>query len=324
MVRFFLRRIIIIPVALILINFIGFTFAHITFQLQQAQTVFGSGREGATSVWPVYSVYAENVLRGDFGQMPQGVNTAISTTLARASGASLGLLGLAFVLSLAVGLVIGLASVKVEPPRTMPWLTFLSTIGLAMPSFYIGTLFVGGILLMSLRSGTEPILPVAGFGWDLHLILPVIALTIRPAMQIAQVTGSLLAGELGKRYVVAERSFGHTWDRIRWRRALKNILAPLLITIAGSFRILVAELVLVEWLFSWPGLGRLLVQTLVPPRISNLGGLADTSVFFLNPPLVAGLLVVFALMFLLTDMAATGLARIIDPRLRGVEEGFNG
>lgn len=320
MVGFFLRRLLMIPVAVILVNFLGFAFAHITYQMQQAQTVFGSGQEGITPVWSAYDEYLRGALQGDFGNMPIGVDQPISSSVASGSVASLGLLGLSFGLSITLGLVIGLASVRVNPPRTMPWLTLVSTIGLAMPSFYIGTLFIGGFLFLSLRGEGDPLLPISGFGWDIHLLLPALALTIRPAMQVAQVTGSLLAAELEKRYVVTARSIGHTWQVIRWNKALRNVLAPVFLTMAGSFRLLVAELVLVEWLFNWPGLGRLLVQTLVPPTISHLGGLGDTSVYFMNPAIIAALLVVFALWFLLADTLATGLARFIDPRLRVVEE----
>jgi peptide/nickel transport system permease protein len=176
------------------------------------------------------------------------------------------------------------------------------------------------VLLLASGKNAQPILPVAGFGWDAHLILPVLALAVRPTMQVAQMTAALLSAELGKRYVVAARSFGHTWHAIRWDKALRNILAPVLMTIAGSFRLLMTELVLVEWLFGWPGLGRMLVQTLVPPSMSTPGGHADLSVFLLYPPLVAALLVVFALLFLLADTLASGLARAVDPRLRAAEE----
>jgi ABC-type dipeptide/oligopeptide/nickel transport system permease component len=139
-------------------------------------------------------------------------------------------------------------------------------------------------------------------------------------MQIAQVTANLLMSELGKRYIVAARSFGHTWRAIRWDKALRNVLAPIILTMAGSFRLMMAELILVEWLFSWPGLGRLLVQTLVPPNLSSVGGMLNTSAFFLNPPLVAGLLTIFSLLFLLADLLASATAKIVDPRLRMVEE----
>jgi peptide/nickel transport system permease protein len=320
MLQFFLRRLLIIPFALVLVNFVGFSFAHITFQLQQLQTVYGSGKEGITPVWPEYASYARGILQGDFGKMPIGIDEPIAETLASASLASMGLVLLAFSLSIILGLTLGLAAVRVDPPRTMQWLTFSSTIGLAMPSFYIGTLLVSALLLGVLNSDAESFLPVAGFGWDNHLILPILALLIRPTMQIAQVTANLLSSELGKRYIVAARSFGHTWQSIRWDKALRNILAPIILTMAGSFRLLMAELILVEWLFSWPGLGRLLVQTLVPPNLSSVGGMLNTTAFFLNPPLVAGLLVVLSLLFLLADLLASGAAKLVDPRLRAVEE----
>jgi peptide/nickel transport system permease protein len=320
MLRFLLRRLLIIPIALVFVNFVGFAFAHVTFQLQQLQTVYGTGKEGITPVWPEYVRYANGVLQGNFGKMPIGIDEPILETLGRASVASLGLVTLAFVISTILGLALGLAAVRVDPPQTMHWLALTSTVGLAMPSFYIGTLLVSALLAGVLNDKVAAFLPVAGFGWDNHLILPVVALVIRPAMQIAQVSANLLSGELGKRYIVAARSFGHTWRAIRWDKALRNVLAPLILTLAGSFRLLMAEMVIVEWLFSWPGLGRLLVLTLVPPNLSNPAGMVNISAYFLNPALVAGLLTVFSLLFLLADLFASSTARLIDPRLRMMEE----
>lgn len=320
MARFVLRRLIVIPLALVLVHFAGFAFAHVTTQLQRAQTIFGSGKEGFTPVWPEYAAYMRGVLQGDFGQMPVGVDEPITASVRKASLASLGLLSLTFLVSLAAGLGLGLASVRVDPPRYAPWLSAVSTFGLALPSFYVGALLVGWIIYQTIQTGADPLFPVSGYGWDVHLVLPMLALAIRPAVQIAQVTGSLLSGELGKRYVVAARSVGHTWDVIRRDKALRNVLAPIIISVAGAFRVLVAELVLVEWLFAWPGIGRLLALTLVPPSLSGLGGMMHTSAYFLYPPLVAALLVVFALLFLLADLLATSLSRAVDPRLRVTEE----
>lgn len=320
MAKFAIRRVLLIPWILILVNFMGFSFAHITFQLQQSQSVYGSGEEGITPVWPEYHNYLKGVLRGDFGKMPIGVNEPVSRSILIASQSSLGLIALAFGFSIFLGLMIGLAAVRSDPPRTMHWLTLVATVGLAMPSFFVGTLLISSILFGVIHVKGEAILPVAGFGWDSHLILPVLALVIRPTMQIAQMTANLLSSELGKQYVIAARSFGHTWRSIRWDKALRNVLASIVLTIAGSFRLLMAELILVEWLFNWPGIGRLLVQTLVPPNLSGPGGLLDSSAFFLNPPLVAGLLVVFSFLFLVADMLASGVAQFIDPRLRVAEE----
>jgi len=325
MLRFVLRRLFIIPLALIGINFLGFSFAYLVSHFQRSQTIYGSGQERIEPVFPVYMEYARQAVKLDFGNMPIGVNEPIANAVAQATLNSLGLLGIAFVLSIIFGLILGLSAVWVDPPKTAGWLSVISTVGLAMPGFYVGTLFVGMLVMSALGSDRQPLLPVAGFGYDQHLILPVLALAIRPSVQVAQVAGSLLAGELGKRYVVAARAFGQTWHAIRWDKALRNVMAPVFLTFASSFRLLMAELLLVEWLFNWPGLGRLLVLTLVPPRMASIGGLLDTSIFFMNPPLIAALLVVFGLLFLLADSISTGMARVVDPRLRLVEEEhFNG
>jgi ABC-type dipeptide/oligopeptide/nickel transport system permease component len=146
---------------------------------------------------------------------------------------------------------------------------------------------------------------------------------LRPTVQIAHVTASLMSEELSKRYVTAARGFGHTWRDILRDKALRNILAPLFLTISSSFRILVAELLLIEWLFNWPGIGGMLVRTLVPPNVvGSLSGFTNVSVYFLNPPLLSLLLVLFGLLFYLVDTLASLLARWVDPRLEsaGPEE----
>jgi peptide/nickel transport system permease protein len=126
-----------------------------------------------------------------------------------------------------------------------------------------------------------------------------------------------MVGELGKQYIIAARSFGHTWHDIRWRQAMRNIIAAVILTIARTFRMLVGELVVVEWLFNWPGLGKLLASTLVPGRLStNLGA----SRMFLDPPTVAFDLLIIGALFLLTDLIASVLVRILDPRLKVQDE----
>jgi peptide/nickel transport system permease protein len=226
----------------------------------------------------------------------------------------LGLLTLALVLSVLIGLFLGFRAVHVNPPRTSQWLTLVSSVGLALPSFYVGTLFVVVSISYILWKGpgTDTPFPIRGFGWDIHLVLPTIALTVRPTVQIARVMSGLLVEELGKEYVLAARSMGHTWRAVRGRLALSNILATVILTVTGSMRLLVGELVLVEWLFQWPGLGRLLGWTLIPPLLSSGSG----GPLFLNPPVLAAVVTVLAAILLVTDFIAAVLARVVDPRLR--------
>jgi peptide/nickel transport system permease protein len=314
------RRLVLVPLVLVLINFSAFAYAHLAQYVQQASNPYGTGAQ-RPAVLPLYADYAQRLLRLDFGQMPNArPGESILDSLAPAAVASAGLLALAFVLSVAFGLALGLAAVRVEPARIAPWLTPFTTFGLAVPSFYVGLLMIGLAVYLALRGQSDFPLPLSGFGWDAHLIVPTLALMLRPTMQITQVAAGLLVEEIRKQYVVTARSVGNTWRTVRWKHALRNALAPVLLTIAGSLRLSIGELVLVEWLFSWPGLGRLLTLTLIAPNTASPAGVTGSHVvFFLNPPLLAALLTIFTLLFLLMDALASSLVRAADPRLRVVD-----
>ncbi len=314
MLRFILRRLALIPPALLLIDFLGYSYAHIVLPLRAARTPYLVGRPDPGPLFSSYFGYLERALRLDFGTVASGQSTTITTAdlIGRAIPASLGLLAIAMCASIFLGLTLGALAARTNPPRQARWLPILSTIGLAMPSFYLGTLLLLGVFSLVVEGSTGLLLPMQGMGWDEHLVLPTLALLVRPTVQIAQLTAGLLVDELGKLYVVSARSFGNSWSVVRWRHALRAILAPVVLTIASSFRLLVGELILVEWLFRWPGLGYLFAQTLIPPAISSSTG----SPVYLNPAVVATVLTVLAALFLLTDLAASITVRAIDPRLR--------
>lgn len=321
MLRFLLRRLLLFPLVMALANFAGFAYAHFALLAQRALNPFGAASQEAASIWQVYGAYVQGVTRGDLGVLPTIAKEPVGTAILKASGASLGLLTLAFLLSVVIGVTLGFAAVRHDPPSVARWLLPASALGLATPSFFIGALAIGILLIIMLRSGSDAqlLIPTQGFGWDAHLILPLLALTARPAAQISQVVSGLLLEELQMQYVVAARSRGTPWRTIRWRHVLRNFLAPALLAIAASFRIIVGELVLVEWLFAWPGLGRLLAFTLLPPATATMIGLSDAKPVFLHPPLVAALITVFSLLFLLADTTAASAARAVDPRLRKPE-----
>jgi peptide/nickel transport system permease protein len=323
MARFILRRLAFIPVVLVLVNFLGFTYAHYARPLRAARTPFAHAEE-AGPLLPAYQAYVADLLQLDFamqlnlpGNVRSNVAVTLGETLSSATKASLGLLALALGLSILLGFALGFRSVQNDPPGVSRWLTLVSTVGLAMPSFYIGSLFIMGLVFYVLWRGpeTDMPLPLDGFGWDQHLVLPILALMARPTVQLAQVTAGLLSGELSKQYVIAARSLGYTWRSIRSQYALRNVIAPIVVTIAGLLRLLVGELVLIEWLFRWPGLGRLLAWTLIPAQLSSARG----SPLFLNPQVMAAVLTLIAALFLLSDFIAALLVRIFDPRLRAPE-----
>jgi peptide/nickel transport system permease protein len=315
MTRFILRRLAIIPVVLLLINLLGFSYAHLFLPFRAARIPYLAARLEHQPLPQAYATYLQGALRLDFGTIP-GEEATIAGAIAHASVASLGLVMLALTASVGAGLALGLRAVRSKTLSISRWLTFLSTLGLAMPSFYIGSLLITAVFFYILVRSTSAPLPMQGYGWDLHLVLPTLALMVRPTVQIAQITANLTKGELGKRYVLTARSIGQSWRAVRRHHVLRSILAPVVLTVAGSARLLLGDLILVEWLFNWPGLGQLFALALVPGRTSRSMG----SPLFLNPPTVATVLTVFAALFLAMDLISAILVQVADPRHRATEE----
>ncbi len=307
MLQFALRRITIFPIILLLANFIGFAFAFSTAPFVTASDPYSLGTNKLPPVLPAYFDYLHNIFKGDFGRTFTGEPVLVN--ISRFGGASAGLIGIAMTISIILGIALGRLAVRRSKNGVAAWLTLISTIGLALPSFYIAILLIAlfiGIMLYAMSTATL-LIPFQGFGWDAHLILPVLALVIQPTVKIAQVTAGLLSEEMEKQYVVAALSFGHTFQKIKGKFAFRSILAPVVLTIAASLRIMIAELIIIERLFNWPGMGKLIASILSKNSLSG---------DLLAPPMIAAVLTMLVGIFLLVDFIATFLSRMIDPRLR--------
>lgn len=307
MIKFLLRRLAFLPLALLLANFIGFAFAFSVAPLVQSSNPYAIGGTELPPLLPDYWEYLQGVGRGEFGSTFTG--EPVLEAVSRFGSASLGLLGIAMGFSIFIGIFLGRLAVLRDRNGIAPWLTFISTLGLAFPGFYVAVLLIALFLFIFLYGTdlTTPLIPFQGFGWDAHLILPVAALSLQPIFKIARVTAGLLSEEMEKQYVLSELSFGFSFSSIKNKYAFRSVFAPILLTIASSLRLMIAELIIIERLFNWPGLGRLISSVL-----SAGSGSAD----LLSPALIAALLTVLVAAFLLIDLLATFAARLLDPRLR--------
>jgi len=307
MTRFILRRLALIPVVLLFANFLGFAYAYYVGPIQaQADPYSISGATiQRTGLLVEYWDYLSAAFQGDMGVLATG--ESVTSIILRSSTASLALLGIAFVLSMIVGIAVGFGAVRLVPPRVAGWLTLFSTMGLAAPAFYVGILLISlSVVYFIYGPSSKPLLPFQGFGWDAHLVLPTLALMVQPVAKIAQVTSNLLVDEMGQQYVIAARSFGNHLKKIRSHHAFRNVIAPVILVVSGSLRYMVAELIIIERLFGWPGIGRLFSSTLV---------ITSQSDNYLLPPLMAGLLTLLALLYLVADLIASILVRVYDPRI---------
>lgn len=309
MISFIMRRLTGLITILALANLAGFGYAYFILYRMNIQFLRGdyAQRFGESpSFTGLYGDYLQGVLRGNWGALDNG--QPVTEAIARLGVNSLGLVGLALLLSIVFGILLGWGAVRNDPPRTSGWLTVLSTVGLASPGFYIGIWLIAfSVFYLLSGMGTQPLLPFQGFGWDEHLVLPVLALMLRPMVQIAQLTAGLLAGELSKPYTVAARSFGYNQAAILRHVAFRNVAASVVLVISGSLRLLVAELIILERLFNWPGLGRLLAANLTISEVPN-------------PPVMAALIMALAAFFFIGDLFAALIARALDPRLQTAPE----
>lgn len=308
--RYILRRLAAIPFGLLLAHFAGFAYAHLVLPIQLANNPMSARAFTPDPLLPTYAAYWQGVFRGDFGSIPPA-GAPVLATVAEAALASFTLLAIALLIAILIGVPLGIRAVGREAGRIAPWLTALTTAALAMPGFYIGSLLITALLWYLIYGPTGMPLPVQGMGYDLHIVLPALVLAARPTAQIAQVTAGLMAAELDKQHIVTARSVGNSWRTIRRKHAFRNIIAPLAVAVFAALRLTVSELVIVEWIFSWQGLGRLLALILIAPM-----GFAFDSPLFLHAPTLAAVLAVLAGLFLIGDLASGIVARTADPALR--------
>lgn len=301
-----LGRLLLVPIAVVAANLLGYAYALVARAAYFAQNPF-TAQGDSPPFGETYLAYLQNALHLDFGNTPRAGQPVLSAAL-DALGYSLTLLLAAFVIGAVLGVLLGLLGARVSRmgPTTAGWLLPFTTVGLAAPSFYVG------IFALAIASALL-IRPNETLPEGVRTALPILALALRPAAQIAKTSAGLLVDEFGKQYVVTAKSIGNHWEAVRRKHVLPNVIAGVILNIGSAFRWIVAELIVVEWVFNWPGLGRLLGQTLIMPRTSDV---AQAGALFLHPPLLAMIFAILAGLFMLADLVTTLSAQSSDPRLR--------
>jgi oligopeptide transport system permease protein len=241
--------------------------------------------------------YLGNLAHGDFGPSLVYRDFSVTDLVAKGLPVSLTLGGLAMLLALAVGIVAGL----VAAVRPGGWLDqsvgIGSTLLTSIPSFVTAPLLV---LLFGLTLGW---LPVSGWedGAPANLVLPVIALALPVAGSIAKLTRAGLAGALAEDHVRTARARGLTPLKVLFRHALRPALVPVASYVAPAAAALLTGAVVIETIFSLPGLGRYFVQ----------GALNR------DYPLVLAVVTLYAALIILFNLIADLTYGWLDPRVRG-------
>lgn len=245
---------------------------------------------------PVYIQYFHwliNILQGDFGYSYRTDRPVLNEILARLP-ATIQLAIAGTILSLTIAIPIGVISATKQYSVIDNLSMTGALIGISMPNFWLGLLL---ILFFSVYLGW---LPVFGRGGIEHLILPAITLGTGMAAITTRLTRSSMLEVIRQDYITTAKAKGLSEKVIIWNHALKNALIPVVTVIGLQFGGLLEGAVIVETIFAWPGVGRLLVDSIFARDFAMVQG----CVFFMA--------IIYALVNLMVDISYAYL----DPRIR--------
>jgi peptide/nickel transport system permease protein len=244
-------------------------------------------------IWVQYGTFVSSLVRGDLGQSFYYRTPVLELYLSRLPN-SLLLAGAAMTLSLLIGIPTGIiAAVRVNRWWDSAGKIF-ALLGLSLPSFWVGLVM---ILFFSVYLGW---LPSSGSGTVWHLIMPAFALGWYFAAAHMRLTRSSMLEVLGSEYVKLARIKGLPEALVIGKHAFKNALIPVL-TLAGiNLVIMVNVAVVVETVFAWPGIGRLLYE----------------GISFRDFPVVQATVLLGGAMIVFVNLLVDVLYAVIDPRIR--------
>jgi peptide/nickel transport system permease protein len=253
-----------------------------------------------------YIEYLGAVFQGDFGVRS---NTPITTMLADKLPNSLILLGLSLLIASIFGIIGGVFSVSTKTHQTTVLAAILTTGGYSIPAFYFTIALIALLIIFGPQMGrTRTLLPLNGYGLDEHLIVPTLALALRPAAEIARLTSEVMSDEMSKRYVLTARAKGLPWRLVTLKHIVPNLAPAIVAMIGNSMRYQISSLLIVEWVFLWPGLGKTVMDTITMDRGMVINGW--------HPLTMVAVITTLTLIALLASLVAQIITWIVDPRLR--------
>ena len=240
-----------------------------------------------------YARYLRRVVTGDLGRSLRSQQPVVNDLGVR-FGASLFLASV----SLAVALIIGLpAGVSAAVWRGTTWdaaITTASVLGASMPTFWFGLILIG---FFSVRLGW---LPTSGYEGAQYVVLPAVTLAAFSLASIARTARSCMLDALGYDYVRTARAKGLRERVVIGKHALKNALIPLIAVVGLQFGYLIGASAVTETVFTWPGVGLLLVDAIKHRDL----------------PVIQGAVLLVAASFAVVNLLVDMLYASVDPRIR--------
>jgi ABC-type dipeptide/oligopeptide/nickel transport system permease component len=240
-----------------------------------------------------YGSFLRDALRGDLGTSMR-TSESVTTTILERMPATFELAMAAMLVAIALAVPLGIAAAVWRGTAADYGATTVSLLGISIPNFWLGPLLA---LVFAVQLGW---LPVSGRGTLAHLILPAISLGAALAAILARMTRATLLEELREQYVLAARARGVSRPRAVLRHAFRNSLIPVVTLLGLQFGAVLTGAVITETIFAWPGIGRLLIQ----------------SIGFRDYPLVQGCILLIAITYVGVNLLTDLVYGVIDPRIR--------
>lgn len=249
---------------------------------------------GLDESWPQqYVIYMGKLLQGDLGVSTR-VHLPVTEIIVTRFVNTLELTIAAIVVALLLGLTAGVLSAVKRNTAVDYGSMALALVGVSMPSFWLGLLLIG---VFSVSLG---VLPTGGNDGPASIILPAVTLALGVAGIIARITSASMLEVFQQDHVRTAWAKGLRSRVVVVRHVLRNSLSAIVTMTGLEFGFLLGGAVVVETVFSWPGLGQILVQ----------------SISYRDYPVVQGVMLVLAAEFVVVNLIVDILYAVIDPRVR--------
>jgi peptide/nickel transport system permease protein len=258
-------------------------------QIQAAREQLGLDKPLITQ----YADYWRGLIKGEWGENPVTRQTVLSRIASRYP-ATIKLAIAAMFIATLISIPLGVTAATHRGSAIDSGSTLIALLGISLPSFALGPLL---ILLFSVELGVTP---VSGAGGLAHLILPAITLGAGLSAILTRIVRSSVLEELGEDYVRTARAKGLPERKVIYKHVLKNGLIPVVTVLGLQFGVLLAGAIITERVFSWPGVGSLLVD----------------SISERDYKLTQGCILVIAATYVLVNTATDILYRYLDPRIK--------
>ena len=304
MFRYFIRRVFLAAPVLLGVATLVFSLIHLV-PGDPAQAMLGEGaapqdvdelRRSLGLDQPLLTQYVSflrHALTGDLGvsfRTGQPVTTMILERVPATAELAMAAMFVAIVIAIPLGVV---AAVWRGTAVDYAAMTF-ALAGVSIPNFWLGPLLA---IVFAVELGW---LPVSGRGSLANLVLPAFSLGLALAAILARMTRASLLDELNELYVRAARARGVSRTASIGSHALRNSMVPLLTIIALQFGAVLTGAVITETIFAWPGIGRLLIQ----------------SIGFRDYPMVQGCILLIAVTYVTVNLVTDLMYGVLDPRIR--------